>query len=121
MTTCTQPSDHLIAEHKSLAVFLANRVWLAARKRPERDCMVSDAFLGLFRAAQRYNPSLGSFGAYAAKAINGAVIDGLPRAQRIKLPAYLHHHMTESEVSEALQQETEDLQDHAIMILKEVG
>jgi RNA polymerase sigma factor (sigma-70 family) len=107
----TNDVSRICVDNKRLAVFLARRIWLAARKKPDLDDMIADAFLGLVKAAQRYDPARGDFGSYAAKTINGAVIDGLPRSSRIKLPAYLHHHMTESEVSEAMQQKEEAIAD----------
>jgi RNA polymerase sigma factor (sigma-70 family) len=105
----TNDVNRLCVDNKRLAVFLARRIWLAARKKPDLDDMIADSFLGLVKAAQRYDPARGDFGSYAAKAINGAVIDGLPRATRIKLPAYLHTHMCSNEADEAMQQKEEDI------------
>lgn len=58
----------IVTEHLSMARSLANRF---AGRGPERDDLYQVAYLGLVKAARRYDPDKGSFASFAAPTVLG--------------------------------------------------
>jgi len=81
-THCVDSRDRLsvselFKQHQEWARAIGVRVWKRYGWRFDIDDCIQGAYIGLWRAALKYNPEGATFKTYALRVINGAVIDAL--------------------------------------------
>lgn len=83
LTATPETRDNLIESHLEFARNLASRLALRLPRRVDVQELECDAYLGLLKAAETFEPERGAcFRTHAAPRINGAMLDGLRERQQ---------------------------------------
>lgn len=116
--------DHLILQGQPIVGYFV-RKWAPRLNSPShRDQMESDAYLALFKAAQRYKPERGGFFGYASQCVNGACIDCLREVNRsrrkyqVRFSPLEHAHDAAAQDDGQRMIEVKDLAQHCLQMLK---